>query len=282
VHGVSVSWAKGQAMSPASFESLPLSEHRARVLEYLRGIHLPVGSVARTIIDERRQAQFERPMLRPRLVMWACAACGGEHEGLHDALVVAAAFDLFDSFMFLHDELVEEDQPRTPAGPRKESPIVARWGLGQSLNAGDLLYAMALRALAQDVTNARRRLRVAALVTRAVLESIEGRTNDVGRVYGNEPHGGLLTRVRSMRRRSAALTGAALETGALIAGANADVCRRFNRAGRLLAAAVSAGEPLLAARLTAKAIASIERCTPDRQHVHAFENVARHLAARAS
>jgi hypothetical protein len=257
-------------MPPSSFESLPLGEHRARLLEYLRGISLPVGSVAATIIAERRQTDLEQLMLRPNLVLWAYAACGGTAQTSRDALAVAAAFDLFDRFMLLHDELVEEKD-------------VARWGLGQSLNAGDALYAMALRALAQDVVDPQRRLSVASLVTRAVLEAIEGRTNDIERgARGSRVDDGLLARVRSMRRRSAALTGAALEAGALLAGANAPVRRAFNRAGRLVAAAADSHEPLLAQRLAVKAVASIERCIPRRTHVEAFENVVRHVANRAA
>lgn len=268
-------------MPSDSFETLPLGEHRARVLEYLRGITLPFRSVAWTIIEERRRAEVDRLMLRPNLVLWACAACGGGSDATGDALPVAGAFDLFDRFMLLHDELVEDDEAAA-AGARDASSVLARWGLGQSLNAGDALYALALRALAQDVGNPQRRLRVAALVTRAVLEAIEGRTSDIERGAHRRESRGLLARVRSMRRRSAALTGAALEAGALLAGASGDVCRSFNRAGRLLAAAANSDERPLAARLAAKAIASIERAIPDPSQLSGFERLARHVAAPAA
>ena len=269
-------------MPSASFGPLPLGEHRARVLEYLRGITLPFHSVAGTIIEERRLAELDHLMLRPNLVLWAFKACGGGQDATGDALPVAAAFDLFDRFMLLHDELVEEDEATARPGELGESTVVARWGLGQSLNAGDALYAMALRALAQDVGHPERRLRVASLVSRAVLEAIEGRTSDIERGPRGRESDGLLARVRSVRRRSAALTGAALEAGALIAGASADVCRGFNRAGRLLAAAANTREPALSLRLASKAIASIERSIPDRAHVEGFEHLARHVATRAA
>jgi len=246
-------------MPPAS-EPLPLSEHRARVLAYLRGATLSLQSVAWTIIEEGRDGS-DSLMLRPSLVLWACAACGGESGEFADALPVAAAFDLFDRFMLLHDVLIEETAPAA-GGPFGE--VVARWGLGQSLNAGDALYAMALRALAQDVTNAERRLSAASLVAHAVLEAIEGRSSDVERAPG------------------AALTGAALESGALIAGANPAVCRGFNRAGRLLASAGSSGDARLAQRLAEKAIGLIQRCIPERRYVGAFEFLARHVAADAA
>ncbi|HKU81179.1 MAG TPA: hypothetical protein VJP76_03335, partial [Candidatus Tumulicola sp.] len=89
---------------PQTPTPFPLGEHRARVLEYLRTVALPPRSVAASIIEERRPREEERPLLRPVLVLWAAASCGA---GGRDALPVAAAFDLFDRFVHLHDELVE-------------------------------------------------------------------------------------------------------------------------------------------------------------------------------
>jgi hypothetical protein len=258
---------------PLVSEPLPLGEHRARVLSYLRGIALPFTSVAGTIIEERLPPEDQHVLLRSSLVLWACLACGGDTR---DALPVAAAFDLLDRFMLLHDELI--DGP--PQSSRSESPV-GRWGLGQSLNAGDALFALALRALAEDVGNAERRLGVASLVTRAVLVAIEGRTDDIERTARGRGDG-LLARVRSMRRRSATLTGAALEAGALVAGAPEHVLRAFNRAGRLIDVAGSGDDPALARRVAAKAAAVIERCVPDRTQLGAFEEVVRYVATRAA
>lgn len=264
-------------MPPASPEPLLLGEHRARVDAYLRGITLPLHSVAWTIVEERGRSGCDDGMLRSTLVLWACAACGGGDRELADALPVAAAFDLFDRFMLLHDELVETGV--VAEGTDAAAPVIARWGLGQSLNAGDALYAMALRALAQDVGNAQRRLHTASLVARAVLEAVEQRSTDVVDGSGSR---GLLARVRSVRRRSAALTGAALESGALIAGAAHDVCRGFNRAGRLLAAAASSGDTPIAQRLARKAATSVERCIPDRRQLEGFQRLVRHVATDAA
>lgn len=257
---------------PTASAPLPLGEHRARVLQYLRKIALPRPSVASNIIQELRPPDDQRFLLRPGLVLWACSACDGD---LGDALAVAAAFDLFDRFMLLHDELVEAPPDANP------DSLVARWGLGQSLNAGDALYAMALRALAQDVGNPQRRLRAAALVTRAVLESIEGRTSDIeAGTQGSAA--GLLARVRSMRRRSAVLTGAALLAGAVIAGAPAATLQGFDRAGRLLDVAATSDDRAIAKRLIDKAITVVEGCIPDPSQLGPFEEVARYVAARAA
>jgi hypothetical protein len=212
---------------------IPLSDHRACLEQYLRGITFPPTSVAGRIIEERSAQCYACDPLRPGLVMWACAASGGE---VADALPVAAAFDLFDRFLVLHDELSDES-----------AESAARWGLGQSLNAGDALYALAFRTLASDVVNPDRRLRSARLVGNAVLEAIEGDDD---------------------RSRSAALTGAALRAGAVIAGASDDVARSFERAGRLLGTAPQ------------EAVAALRDCTPQADLV-LFEEVASYVAQRA-
>jgi hypothetical protein len=232
------------AVSP---EPIPLSDHRACLQQYLRGIVFPSTSVAGRIIEERSPARYIRDPLRPCLVMWACAAANGDAS---DALPVAAAFDLFDRFLLLHDEL--------SAG---SAETVTRWGLGQSLNAGDALYAMAFRALASDVANPARRLEVARIVGQAVLEAIEIRSED--------------------RATGAPLTACALQACAVIAGAPEGDVRAFARAGRLLGTATLARGTELAGRFTMQAVAALQPCA-SRAHLDTFEEVARYVARRAA
>jgi geranylgeranyl pyrophosphate synthase len=181
-------------------QTVILARYRFALQEYLARVDFAFDSVAGRIIEERLPARYAGDPIRPLLVLWSCAACG---DDLTDALPVAAAFDLFDRFMLLHDELTDEG-----------AESIARWGLGQSLNAGDALYAVAFRSLANDVVNARRRLHAARIVAQAVLSSIGERCANV--------------------KGDAALTGAALQAGAVIAGASAEVCEALALAGRTL------------------------------------------------
>lgn len=184
-------------------QTLILARYRAALQDYLASVDFAFDSVAGRIIEERLPARYAGDPLRPLLVLWSCGACG---DDLTDALPVAAAFDLFDRFMLLHDELTEE---------RAES--IARWGLGQSLNAGDALYAVAFRSLANDVVNPQRRLNAARIVAQAVLSAIAQRCTNT--------------------KDDAALTGAALQAGAVVAGAPAELGEAFALAGRTLDAA---------------------------------------------
>lgn len=181
-------------------DSFPLTNHRARLEQYLSKVRFSSTTVAGRIIEEQPVRHLRNPV-RPALVLWACEARSGD---LADAVPVAAAFDLFDRFLLLHEELT------------RDCPTVARWGLGQSLNAGDALYALAFRSLAADVVNPARRLEAARLVGEAVLEAIARDNDDAG--------------------RAGVLTGAALQSGAVIGGASERAARAFLEAGRLLAA----------------------------------------------
>jgi hypothetical protein len=213
-------------------DALPLRDQRALLTEYLRGIAFPGGSVAGEIIEERLPDGYVRDPIRPALVLWACDAADGD---LSDALPVAAAFDLFDRFLVLHAELTDES-----------AAAVARWGLGQSLNAGDAFYALAFHTLASGVANAQRRLEAARLVAQAILEAID-ETDET--------------------RRRALLTAAALRAGAVVAGASEATARGFAEAGRLLES-----QPQ-------RAVAALPRPLR-RDRVVAFEEVARYVAGR--
>ena len=216
-------------------DAVPLGNHRASIARYLRGITFPGRSVAARIIEERVPSEYVLDPIRPSLLLWACAACDGS---LGDALPVAAAFDLFDRFLLLHDELADES-----------ATIATRWGLGQSLNAGDALYALAFRSLASDVSNPRPRLEAARLVGQAVLEAIERGDGDAA--------------------RDAVLTAAALEAGAVIAQAPEKLTQAFADAGRCLALRDPSG-----------AVAGL-RDVIAHDDLAVLEEVARYVARRA-
>ncbi len=227
--------------------ALPLDEHRANVARYLRGLDFSFEAVAGRIIAERLPPDGARDPVRPSLVLWACAANALD---VTDALPVAAAFALFDRFMVLHGELADGS-----------ASTVARWGLGQSLNAGDALFALAFRTLASDVRHPRRRLRAARLVGEAVLEAIE------------LPDDGVAAH--------AILTGAALQAGAIVGGADEQVAQTFARAGKLIGQSAVAANPALAQRLSRRAVAALRRHAAP-EDLRAFEEVAVYVAQRAA
>jgi len=211
----------------------PLAPYRNRVEEYLRDLPLPYTSLAGTIIAARLQR--ERDLLRASLVLWACAACGGDTE---QALPTAAAVELFYRSEGLRDELLAGNP---------------EWGIGQCLNAGDALNAIALKELVVGTAEPQRRLRSSMIVTSAFVEGIE--------------------------RRNGAIFWAGLEAGAVLGGAPEPLARHLRRAGRLLAAAATHVER---AAYAEKAIAAVERTGVDPGFVAGFADVARYVAAEAA
>jgi Polyprenyl synthetase len=216
-------------------EAVPLSDHRASLQRYLTGIVAPFDSVAGRIIAERLPTRYARDPVRAALVLWACAAADSGESA--DALPVAAAFELFDRFMLLHDELADES-----------AETLERWGLGQSLNAGDALYALAFHSLAIEVRRPARRLEAARLAGEAVLRAIEG----------------------PPREGRATLTGAALRAGAVIGGAGDESAQRYERAGYVMELGAAS-----------EAIAALTPCLR-KADLATFAEVARYVAQRAA
>jgi hypothetical protein len=212
---------------------LPLATHRDRVDKYLRELEMPYASLAGEIIA--RHLEREQDLLRASLVLWACEACGGDSEV---AVPTAAAIELFHRGEALRDELLGGDPP---------------YGLGQCLNAGDALNAVAYKALVAGDGDAQRRLQSSMIVTTAFVEGIE--------------------------RRNGAILWGGLEAGAVLGGASEKLARRLRRAGRLLAAAATRDDREAYAK---KAIAAVEASGIDRKHVPAFAEVARYVASEAA
>lgn len=198
------------------------------VAAYLDALPVPSDSLAGAIVRDwsRRLAP---DLWRPALTLWACEACGGDPS---QALPVAAAIEYFHRFLVLHEELGDDDL-------RDRGHAVATWGLGQSLNAGDALYALGFQLLAGGgAGDAPHRLRAAGTIVRGVLGAVEA---------------------RQAHRITGVLTGAAAQAGAELAGASEDLTHRLDRAGRLLGIAATVdGER--ARRISGRAIACADLC----------------------
>ena len=215
-------------------DAVPLRRSSRPLRQYLRGIAFPPGSVAggssTSVCPDARCLAIP---LRPSLVLWACAAGNGE---LADALPVSAAFDLFDHFFCC-----------TTSSPTVPRSTVERWGLGQSLNAGDALYATRVSQPCKHACRSR-----------------------IGAYNGGASSArpcSRRSRYATRSARNAVLTRAALQAGAVIArGAPKTMVVAFAKAGR------SWNADPAAAVATAACRSSLPRISP------VFEEVARYVA----
>ena len=161
---------------------------------------------------------------RSSLCVWACEACGGHTDA---ALAPAVAIELIHNFTLVHDDIQDGDHLR------RNRPTVWRvWGTAQAINAGDALHALAFRSLSDLSEDPARGLLISGVISEALLEVIRGQCLDL-MLEGRLPTSAL-TYVRLIRLKTAALIGAAMEAGAVSAGATPAVRAAFRRAGQLL------------------------------------------------
>jgi geranylgeranyl diphosphate synthase type I len=210
-----------------------LARYRAIIDAYLRATAPPVTSLMGRMIAYHmgwadRHGRSCTPaagkLVRPSLCLWACEACGGEVTA---ALPAAAALEWTHNFTLVHDDIQDGDRER-----RHRETVWSLWGAAQGINAGDALHALASMALATDGAHPARRLRATHSISAATLEVIDGQCSDLE--LEGRPETSPREYRRMIRAKTGALLGASLESGAIIAGAEARTARAFRAAGRLL------------------------------------------------
>jgi geranylgeranyl pyrophosphate synthase len=162
--------------------------------------------------------------IRPALSLWACEALGGDPVW---ALPAAVAVELIHNFTLIHDDIQDRDQVR-----RHRPTVWSIWGAEQGINAGDGMFAAAMSALLAPGPRPGRRTRAAHLLSRAVVEVVEGQCLDLS--LEGRPGASQATYLRLATMKTGALLGAAMAAGAVLAGAPRAVTQRFDAAGRML------------------------------------------------
>ncbi len=162
--------------------------------------------------------------IRPLLLLLACDGVGGDWE---KALPAAAALELVHNFTLIHDDI----QDRSPE--RRHRPAVwAVWGVNQAINAGDGLFALAFRKLA-DLTGRGVPPDVALECVRMLAGTCwvvcQGQVVDLE--LAGRPAVSLAEYFDMVRRKTAALIGTAVGMGVLVGGGGAvEAAREFGEA----------------------------------------------------
>ncbi|MDQ6857280.1 MAG: polyprenyl synthetase family protein [Candidatus Dormibacteraeota bacterium] len=159
--------------------------------------------------------------VRGCLALWAAEQCGGVAS---DAAPAATAVEWIHNFTLVHDDIQDGDLER-----RHRPTVWAVWGSAQAINAGDGMHAVAYRALLSGRDRPAARLRATAAVNDAILAVIEGQCLDLaleGRVDTT-----VATYLQLARGKTGALIGAALESGAVMGGADARRAALLRRVG---------------------------------------------------
>src|SRR5215471_15382142 len=217
---------------PTSTGPALLVRHASMLVRHLRETAPAAGSLSGRMAayhmgwvdrDGHPDAEVAGKLIRPSLCLWACEAAGGEAA---TALPLASAVEWAHNFTLVHDDIQDGDRER-----RHREAVWSVWGLGQGINAGDAMSALAFELLLAPGRLAGRRLRAGHALARAIREVVEGQCQDLaheGRL-GTSPS----AYVRIARAKTGVLLGVSLEAGALLGVAPSGVTRRLRRAGEL-------------------------------------------------
>ena len=207
--------------------------------------------------------------LRPSLCLFASDALGGARDA---ALPVAVAIELLHNFSLIHDDIEDGDLLR-----HHRPTLWQVYGRDPAIAAGIGLWTLAYETLvgaAEQGVPAGRVLEARRIVNAACSEMIEGQHLDLS--YELRSNVTLADYLKMISGKTAALIGASLSTGALIAGADAAEVRGLGDFGRQLGIAFQIRDDILGiwgeASATGKPVgADIARKKKTLPVVHAFQ-----------
>ena len=176
---------------------------------------------------------------RPALVLLACEALGGD---MRQAMRTAAAFEMFQSFAVVHDDIEDNSEMR-----RGKPCIHKLHGVPLSINIGDALYAKVFEVLSANrpLLGAEKTLDLIEEMIRGSRETFEGQGYDVGwirqRYIPSEAEFMIM-----LRKKTGWYTGRGPCTaGAIIAGAAAELRSAIGDFGESMAIAFQIRDDLL-------------------------------------
>lgn len=177
-------------------------------------------------IDERFQPTHANSgkRLRPVFCLLACETLSGQFE---TALPAAVALELLHNFSLIHDDIEDGDERR-----RHRPTLWKLVGVPHAINAGDALFALAqqeLLRLGEHAVATARVLRAAQLFQRMCVQLVEGQYLDMRAetLQGSD----LATYKQMVSGKTAALLGAAMAIGAVVATDDAQMVKRFQEFG---------------------------------------------------
>lgn len=151
--------------------------------------------------------------IRPVLALLSCEACGGAWE---HALPAAAAVELLHNFSLIHDDIEDRDELR-----RGRPTLWRQWGEAQAINSGDAMFAMAHIALQRTTERgvpAERVVRALRAFDEMCVHLTIGQHLDLS--YETRTDVSAAEYMTMIEGKTAALTAASCEIGAIVAGAS--------------------------------------------------------------
>jgi geranylgeranyl diphosphate synthase, type I len=162
--------------------------------------------------------------MRPLLGLLAYQSLTGDYRA---ALPGAAAVELGHNFSLVHDDIEDADAER-----RHRPTLWAIWGVPLAINAGDALFALsrlALYRLLDDGFAERRVLALMRVYDETCLALCEGQYLDIS--FERESDVSVDAYLEMIGKKTAALVGASVQAGAILATDDAAVIEAYRRFG---------------------------------------------------
>jgi geranylgeranyl diphosphate synthase type II len=181
--------------------------------------------------------------LRPRLVLMAAEACGGDFS---PALPAACAVEMIHAYSLVHDDLPAMDDDDI----RRGRPTCHKvYGEATAILVGDALLARAFELLASEIEPRQVAAQCCAVLARAAGPTalVGGQAADLEMEAANKVSlNGSLEELEAIhRRKTGSLIEASLQLGALVAGATATQLKTLSTFGRHLGLAFQITDDLL-------------------------------------
>jgi geranylgeranyl diphosphate synthase type I len=161
--------------------------------------------------------------MRPLLGLLAYQSLTGDYRA---ALPGAAAVELGHNFSLVHDDIEDADTER-----RHRPTLWALWGVPLAINAGDALFALSRLALYRllDGFGERRVLALMRVYDETCLALCEGQYLDIS--FERRPDVTVDAYLEMIGKKTAALVGASVQAGAILATDDGEVVEAYRRFG---------------------------------------------------
>jgi geranylgeranyl diphosphate synthase type I len=176
--------------------------------------------------------------LRPLLGLLAFKSLGGDYR---KTLPAAAAVELGHNFSLVHDDIEDSDRER-----RHRPTLWALWGVPLAINAGDALFALSrlalYRLMEDEEYEPQKLLDVMRVYDETCLALCEGQYLDIS--FERRTDVTVEEYLEMISKKTAALIGASIETGAMMGSDEPLVIDAFHRLGRDLGMAFQIADDL--------------------------------------
>jgi len=171
--------------------------------------------------------------LRPALAVLSSEAVGGDPES---AIPGAVAVEMIHNFSLIHDDIIDGDKER-----RHRPSAWTAFTIEDALIAGDALHTLAFQVLLEKDTP--ERVQAARRLVDATTTMISGQASDM--TFDDLPTVSFEECLKMEAAKTGALLGYASSVGAVLSGANKDICSSLEVFGYELGLAYQAVDDVL-------------------------------------